>query len=72
MAHVTSVPKRAVKPHGVGVGNSINSGCIVYNESTKDGVAQYDPSCSSVSRDVPWAHVLTDMYSYSFVGRPKV
>ena len=67
MAHIASV----LKPHGVGLGNAINSGCIVYSESTKDGIAKYDPTCAPASRDVPWAGVLTDMYSYSFGGRPK-
>jgi hypothetical protein len=68
MAHIASV----LKPHGVGLGNSISSGCFAYDELTAtrcgpDG-GHADPCCCPASRDVPWADVLTDMYSYSIHG----
>ena len=63
MAHIASV----LQPHGVGLGNSVDSGCFAYDELTKtrcspDG-GHSDPCCCPASRDVPWADVLTDMYA---------
>jgi hypothetical protein len=64
MAHIASV----LKPHGIGLGNSISSGCFAYDNVTKTRCApnggRSDPCCCPASRDVPWADVLTDMYSY--------
>ena len=61
MAHIASV----LNPHGVGLGNSISSGCIAFDEVTKTRCApdggHADPTCCPASRDVPWADVLTDM-----------
>lgn len=68
MAHIASV----LRPHGIGLGNSISSGCFAYDETTKtrcgpDG-GHADPTCCPASRDVPWADVLTDMYSYQVIN----
>ena len=63
MAHIASV----LNPHGVGLGNSISSGCVAFDEATKTRCApdggHADPTCCPASRDVPWADVLTDMYA---------
>ena len=69
MAHIASV----LKPHGVGLGNSISSGCFAYDEATKARCAPdggyADPTCCPASRDVPYMSVLTDMYAYSIGDR---
>ncbi len=57
MAHIASV----LKPHGVGLGNSISSGCFAYDEVTKTRCApdggHADPTCCPASRDVPYMSV---------------
>ena len=52
MAHIASV----LRPHGIGLGLSINSVC----ESRSLAVSS-DPTCAPAYRDTPWAAVLTDM-----------
>jgi hypothetical protein len=49
-----------LRPHGIGLGISINSGCE--RAAYVDGAA---PSCCPAYRNVPWAAVLTDMGTYS-------
>ena len=56
MAHVAAV----LRPHGVGLGISINSGCE--NQAYAAGA---DPTCCPAYRDTPWAAVLTDMGTYN-------
>ena len=56
MSYVASV----LRPHGVGLGISINSGCE--RESYASGAG---PSCCPAYRNTPWAAVLTDMGTYS-------
>jgi hypothetical protein len=47
-----------LRPHGVGLGISINSRC-------EAGVGSHsDPSCNPAYRNMPWAAVLTDMGTY--------
>ena len=49
-----------LKPHGIGLGLSINSVC----ESTSLAVSS-DPTCAPAYRDTPWAATLTDMGTYA-------
>ena len=44
-----------LRPHGKGLGISINSGCEAGPNSSSD------PSCDPAYRNTPWAAVLTDM-----------
>ena len=60
MAHIASV----LKPHGVGLGNSIESTCHDYDACNNDEHPA-DPCCCPAYRNVPWADVLTDMGTYS-------
>ena len=55
MAHVAGV----LRPHGIGLGISINSNCEAGVGSSSD------PSCDPAFRNTPWASILTDMGTYS-------
>ena len=51
MSHIAET----LRPHGKGLGISINSGCEAGPNSSSD------PSCDPAYRNTPWAAVLTDM-----------
>ena len=51
-----------LRPHGFGLGISINSDCNGATASADGG--SMDPSCDPVYRSVPWASVLSDMGTY--------
>eukprot|EP01046_Picozoa_sp_COSAG06_P000633 COSAG06_NODE_18_length_34640_cov_31.179989_9_plen_398_part_00 len=47
-----------LRPHGIGLGISINSNCEAGPGSSSD------PSCNPAYRNTPWAAILTDMGTY--------
>jgi hypothetical protein len=51
-----------LRPHGLGLGISINSDCNAANASADGG--SMDPSCDPVYRNTPWASILSDMGTY--------
>jgi hypothetical protein len=55
-----------LRPHGIGLGISINSNCEAgFNSSS-------DPSCDPAFRNTPWASVLTDMGTYEIGVQVRV
>ena len=57
MSYVAEV----LRPHGLGLGLSINSDC----NAASAAPSGMDPSCDPDFRDTPWASMLSDMGTYS-------